>query len=225
MREGHSTEPGHLREALELFRRLGGRRGEAWVLVAMGRAAWGIDVDARPAVAWFEDALQIFREIDEPAGIAWLLTFLGEEQFKVGDLEGAASRAAEAFDVGTRLGLLQVVADSRRMLAMVATTRGQYADAERLLAEAAAAHEQAGDRWQLALILTGMARVALESGDNARALEPLRKALRKGARRVFALRPYQTSAVASFGKLSQKRAVVPTICRSQVGMSTKRGVG
>src|SRR5262249_20172320 len=49
----------HLREALELFRRFGGRRGEAWVLIAMGRAAWAIDVDARPAAAWFEDALRI----------------------------------------------------------------------------------------------------------------------------------------------------------------------
>ena len=92
--------------------------------MAMGRAAWAIDVDARPPAAWFEDALRIFREIDEPAGIGWMLSFLAEEQFKAGDMEGAASRATEAFDLGTRSGLLQVVAESRRMLAMVAANGG-----------------------------------------------------------------------------------------------------
>ena len=114
--------------------------------MAMGRAAWAIDVDARPPAAWFEDALRIFREVDEPAGIGWMLALLAEDQLRAGDLEGAASRATEAFDLGTRSGLLQVVAESRRVLAIVAARRGQHADAERLLEEAAAAHEQAGDR-------------------------------------------------------------------------------
>jgi predicted ATPase/class 3 adenylate cyclase len=168
----------HLRKALELFRRVGGRRGEAWVLVAMGRAAWAIDVDARPPVGWFEDALSIFREVDEPAGIGWMLTFLAEEQWESTDLDGAASRATEAFDLGTRSGLLQVVADSRRILALVAAGRGQHAESEHLLEEAAVAYEQAGDRWQLAQIFTTTAWVALERGDDARALGPLRQALR-----------------------------------------------
>jgi hypothetical protein len=50
--------------------------------MAMGRAAWAIDVDARPAAAWFEDALRTFREIDEPAGIGSML----------GPIEGRRSR-------------------------------------------------------------------------------------------------------------------------------------
>jgi tetratricopeptide (TPR) repeat protein len=183
----------HFREALDLFRRLGGRRGEAWVLMAMGRAAKAIDVDARPPAAWFEDALRIFREVDEPGGIGWVLGSLAEEQCRAGDLEGAARRATEACDVGTRSGLLQVVAESRRTLAAVAAQRGLYADAERLLEEAAAAHEQAGERWQLALVLTITAHVAFYPGDDARALGPLRRALRlardsgSGARMVYAV--------------------------------------
>src|SRR5205823_2677856 len=81
-----------------------------------------------------------------------------------------------------------------RMLALVAAERGQHADAERLLEEAAAAHEQAGDRWQLALILTMTAgHFAVGRGDDARALEPLRKALRlardsgSGERMIYAV--------------------------------------
>jgi predicted ATPase/class 3 adenylate cyclase len=170
----------YLREALAITRAIGARALEAYVLSYLGRAAAAraIDVDARPAGAWFEDALRIFREVDEPVGIGWMLNLLAEEQFKAGDLEAAWSGATEAFDFGSRSGLFQPVAESRRMLALVATKRGQHAEAERLLEEAAAAHEQAGDRRQLALILTMTTHLAFERGDDAPALEPLRQALR-----------------------------------------------
>jgi predicted ATPase len=170
-----------LREALRLFRRVGSRRGEGWVLMVMGHAAVAIDVDARPASAWFEEALRTFREIDETAGIGLVLSRLAEEQWRAGDMDGATSRATEAFDLGTRSELLQVVAESQRMLAAVATYRGLYADAERLLEEAATALEQAGDRFLLGLILTMRAHVvALDRGHDPRALRPLRQALRLG---------------------------------------------
>jgi predicted ATPase/class 3 adenylate cyclase len=167
----------HLREALAISRTLGARTLEGWVLVAMGLAAWDIDVDARPPAAWYEDALRIFREVDEPAGIGWMLGLLAEGQVKAGDLEGAAGRATEAFDLGTRSGLHGVVAQSRQVLAIVAVQRGQYADAERLLEDVIAAREQAGDRWQLALTLTMRAGLAFRRGDDTRALRPLRQAL------------------------------------------------
>ena len=94
-------------------------------------------------------------------------------------MEGASDRATEALDLGTRLGLPGVVAESRRVLAMVAATQGRHADVERLLEDAAAAHEQAGDDWQLALILTFLAlHLALDRGDDARAFRKLRRALR-----------------------------------------------
>ena len=87
-----------------------------------------------------------------------------EEQFKAGDVEEASSGATEALDLGIRSGLFDVVAESRRMLALVAARRGQHEDAERLLEEAAAANEQAGDRYQLALILTVRAHFAFGRG-------------------------------------------------------------
>ena len=146
--------------------------------MAMGRAAWSIDVDARQPTAWFEDALRIFREIDESAGVGWMLSLLAEEQLKAGDVEGAASRATETLDLGIRLGQHQLVAQSRRMLALVAAQRGQHADAERLLAEAAVAYEEAGDRWQLAVVLAMRAHLAFDRGDGPGALGPLRQALR-----------------------------------------------
>jgi len=104
-----------------------------------------------------------------------------------------ASRAAEAFDLGTKSGLPQVIADSRRMLAMVAAKRGRYADAERLLEEAAAAHERGGDPGLLPQILTMTAHVVYAGGDDARAVGLLRQALRRardsgsGVRMIYAV--------------------------------------
>src|SRR5262249_11624747 len=149
---------------------VGARPLEGWVLMAMGRAAWAIDVDARPPAAWWEDALQIFREVDEPAGIGSALVLLAQEQFKGGNVDGAARRATEALDVATRSGMLHVVAQSRRVLAGVAASRGEHADADRMLEEVAAATEEIGDRYQLALTLTVRAQLAFLRGDDAKAL-------------------------------------------------------
>src|SRR5262249_29918326 len=134
-----------------ISRAVGERALEGRALGLMGSFAQDIDVDARPATAWSEDALRIFREIQEPAGICWTLRLLAQERFKAGDIDGAASRAIEALDLATRSGMLHAVAQSRGVLAGVAASRGEHADADRLLEEVAAAFEQMGDRWQLAL--------------------------------------------------------------------------
>src|SRR5262249_14844733 len=154
----------HLREALAVYRTCGVRSGEAWTLMAMGRAAWWIDVDGRPAAAWFADALQIFREVGEQAGIGFILSILAGESYWAGDRELAASQAAEALEIGTASGVLQilVVGESRRMLAVLAADRGQHAESKRLIEQAAQAFEHAGDRWQLAHMLTTMAFLACE---------------------------------------------------------------
>jgi non-specific serine/threonine protein kinase len=168
----------HLGKALAISREVGARELEGWALMAMGRAAGNVDVDARPAAAWFEDALRIFRELDEPVGIGRLLCFLADVKFKAGDLEGAVNCATEALDRGSISGALHVVVDSRRILARVAQIRGQHADAERMFQEAASAYEQVGDHWQLSLILDHMASLALDRGDDDRALLLVCRALR-----------------------------------------------
>ena len=101
---------------------------------------------------------------------------LAEEQLKVGDLEGAASRAAEQSDLGAKFELLSIISESRRVLAIVAARRGQHADAERLFEEAAAAQEVI--LGQLAGFLTAAEHLAFIRGEYARALAPLRQALR-----------------------------------------------
>jgi predicted ATPase len=153
----------HVREAIELFRRLGNRRGEAWALMAMGRAAWSTEVEGRTPSAWFEDALRIFREVGEPAGIGWLLAFLAAESYyETGNLEAAKRGATEALEVGTASGVLQVVAESQRILALVAGMRGEYDESQRLFDQAVDALEQARDDYQLASVLDTRAFVAFE---------------------------------------------------------------
>ena len=169
----------HLREAIELFRRLGNPSGEAWAVMSMGRAAWSIDVEGRPASAWFEQALRIFREVGEPAGIGWTLAFHATESYyETGDLEAAKRGATEALEVGTASGVLGVVAESRRILALVAAMGGEHDESARLFEQAVDALEQAGDDFQLGSVLTTRAFVAWEQGDVLQALVALRKAFR-----------------------------------------------
>jgi tetratricopeptide (TPR) repeat protein len=168
----------HLREALALCRTLGARGLEGWALTAMGRAAWAIDVDVRLPGAWFEDALSIFREVGERIGIGWMLAFLVDEAYWAGEFALAETRAGEALTVGTSSGLVQIVAESRRLLAMLASNRGDYDEAERLLELAANALEEAGDRVAvLPMVLMAKAYLAVARGSVAQALAPLRDAL------------------------------------------------
>jgi predicted ATPase len=166
----------HLREALALSRTYGVRPFEAWVLMAMGRAAWFIDVDGRPARAWFADALQIFREIDDQAGIGTILSMLAGESYEAGDRAQAAAQATEALEIGTTQAT--AVGESRRRLAMLAADRGQHAEAKRLIEQAAQTYEQAGDRFALILALATMALLACQRGEVGQALSPLREGLR-----------------------------------------------
>ena len=169
----------HLREAIALCRTLGARGLEGWALMTMGRAAEAIDVDARPPRAWFEEALSIFREIGERFGIGWMLAFLADEAYEAGESEVSESRAVEALSIGTSSGMLQVVAESRRILAVLALDRGEYDEAGRLLDLAANTLEEAGDRvGELPIVLMVKARLAVARGSKAQALPPLREALR-----------------------------------------------
>jgi predicted ATPase/tetratricopeptide (TPR) repeat protein len=170
----------HLRVALALFRTCGARAQEAWALMAMGRAAWLIDVDGRPASAWFEDALHIFREVGEQVGISAMLIMLASESYFSGDLELAEIRATQALEIATASGVFQSipVGESRHLLALIAADRGQHAEAKRLLDQAAQAFEHAGDRHGLVIALTSKAVLACQRGEVAQALSPLREALR-----------------------------------------------
>src|SRR5262249_2307969 len=169
----------YLREALALFRRVGGRRTEAFTLLWLGRAAMAVDIEGgRAATSWFEEALCRYREVGLPGGAAWCLVFLGDDAFERGDLETAAVRAAEAQACATEAGAPEVVVESKRVLGLVAALRGDYADAERLFAEVSAAYRVADDRYQYAAVLGAMAWLASKSGQQPLALERLGEVLR-----------------------------------------------
>jgi predicted ATPase len=168
----------YLRGALALFRQLGRPVAEAWTLLWLGRAAMAVDIDARTATSWFEEALCRFREVAEPTGIGWCLVFLGDDAYDRGDFEAAAIRATEAQAIGTEGGVPQVVLESKRILGLVAWKRGEYAEAEQLFADVAAAYREAGNRWQLGSVLGGMVWFASERGQQPLALERLSQVLR-----------------------------------------------
>src|SRR5262249_52828118 len=168
----------YLQAALALFRQFGGRVREAWTLLWLGRAAMGGDIDARAATSWVEEALCRFREVADPRGIGWCLVFFGDDAGDRGGFEAAAVQATEAQAIGTEAGVPQVLLESKRILGHVATRRGEYAEAEQLFAEVAAAYHEADGRWQLGSVLGGMVWLASERGQQPLALERLSQVLR-----------------------------------------------
>jgi hypothetical protein len=136
------------------------------------------DVDSRSSTSWLEEALSRFRELDEPAGIGWSLAFLAMAAERAGDTEAAAHWGAEALEFGTARGMPSLVPQSQRILGIVAARHGEHAEFERLLGGSAAAHREAGNRFELALILGEMAWFADLRGEHRLALERLRETLR-----------------------------------------------
>ncbi len=89
--------------ALDLYRSLGDRPGEASVLLCLGavRVSAG---DYADAAAQFAEALRIYRELGSRPGQASALGNLGEARREAGDITGATTAMAQALDIFRDLG-------------------------------------------------------------------------------------------------------------------------
>lgn len=89
-----------LRRALELFRRLGDRLGEAEALEVLG----GVTSDLRGSLRTAEDAYQqvidLYREMGDGMGVARTMSWLGLAQFNGGRLAEAKGTLEEALRLG-----------------------------------------------------------------------------------------------------------------------------
>jgi hypothetical protein len=170
----------------------------------LGRAAWALDVEARSSTSWLEEALCRFREVNEPAGIGWTLTYLAYEAYEVGNLDAAAAWATDGIETGTASGVQQVVVESRRILGLIAASRGDHSESERVLGEAVAECRQVGESWQLAPILSNLALVKAVRGDHVQALALLSEALQR-ARTFGAGEPLGWVLQDAIGFLWQRR--------------------
>ncbi len=174
-----------LREALDLFRELGDRRGTARALLSLGAL---LDLHGRreEVVALLEEALALFRELGDQPGIAETLTNLGFAHFFRGNLDEAEAFCDEA------VALYRAYEDRQGMIAplltqaRVAMLRRDFSRAAGLYDEAVHLSRAVSPRKSLpnVLVEAGMLLARLGELDRAAAYqrESLRLNLERGAR-------------------------------------------
>ena len=125
--------------ALDIYRAIGNRRGEAWTLMGLGRAEWGA-VEPAALKLRFVAAVEIFRELGDVAGLAFTLPYVAGCEFMSGSPASAAEVVQEYAAIAMPTGIPQIVAHCCELSAIAdllttddrARPRGQLSEALRL---------------------------------------------------------------------------------------------
>jgi predicted ATPase len=164
-------------ESLALFRELGDKSAEAWVLAEKGRDAWA-RADYAEAMTLCEASVRLFHESGDPHGLAYALRWLASTAREQGNFD----RSAMLYKEG--VAAAQVAGDDANAtmcilgLGHLAYNRGDYERADALLWQGLgiAMHQKGGGADGVNFALTSLARVALAQGDLDRAASQLEAA-------------------------------------------------
>jgi predicted ATPase/Tfp pilus assembly protein PilF len=191
---------GLLRQAAELHRELGDRRGEARDLLELGNTAT-FQGDYRAARIAFEQSLSMFEECESTPDIARSLHALGWVAHEQREVETARTYYARA------LGLYRQEGDTRSVV-IVLNNLGNLADDDGDCEAAVSFHEEGlalsreiGDRAGVSHILSSMGYAAGVHGDHAKALALCEEALTI-ARELDAKREVVLSLLGTAGALT-----------------------
>lgn len=123
-------------EALDIYRSLGSRMGEAWLVWALGCNAHFAG-DNRAAVEELGQAIDQFRELGDPFGLAWALTMHGLASMLIGQRAVASRRLREALPIFAEVDDVSGIDSVLEHLARLSAADGDPRRAVRLAAAAA----------------------------------------------------------------------------------------
>ncbi|MFD8379515.1 tetratricopeptide repeat protein [Streptomyces sp. NPDC059679] len=150
-------------QALDLFRALGDRSGEANALWDLGRVRLGGDYAG--AAELFEQALDVFRALGDRLGEANALRELGRVRWLMGAYTGVTELAEQALDLFRALGDRNGEAGSLRDLGRVLWLTGDYVGAAGLAEQALDLYRVLGNRLGEANALPELSQVRQLMGD------------------------------------------------------------
>jgi tetratricopeptide (TPR) repeat protein len=142
-----------LRRSLGLLERLQAanqdtRQERAFVLQAMGHAAWWNYNDREEAKRFYEQSLALYEAVGDRWEVGDLLGSFGQFAEQVGAYDEARRRCEESLALRRAVGDYGGTAWMLGMLSIVATHQGQLEEAERRVREGFASLEQVGGRDQ-----------------------------------------------------------------------------
>ncbi|MGW7259968.1 tetratricopeptide repeat protein [Streptomyces sp. NPDC054834] len=151
-------------QALQIFRQIGNRLGEANALNDLGlvRQRTGDFPGAADAQT---QALQIYRQIGNRHGEAYALTDLGQVRQLTGDLPGAADAQTQALQIFRQIGNRHGEAYALSELGQVRLLTGDLSGAADVQMQALQIFRQIGNRHGEAIALTELGRVRHRTGD------------------------------------------------------------
>ncbi len=167
---------GHLERSLELFRRLGDRRGLATQLNNLGWVADEIS-DLERARELSEEALRVNRELDDLRGQALALNNLGWAGLYDGRYETARDMLARSLELRRRVGDRRGEAFALTNLAWAEERLGNLDEADALLRKAERIFEGLEDRLVPGWTLVIRSMVTRSRGNHERVVAILRDAL------------------------------------------------
>jgi predicted ATPase/transcriptional regulator with XRE-family HTH domain len=157
-------------ESLTIFRELGDRQGMGWALARLGLVYLFLG-ELPAAYPLLEEGLALCRAVGDRWGTAWILQLLGVVVGELGDPAAAVALEAESLAISRALGDRRNMGYAQAILAAYQTLdRGEYAEAQPLIAEALRGQHEIGDQWGMALVLWVAAVVSAAHGQPTRAV-------------------------------------------------------
>jgi tetratricopeptide (TPR) repeat protein len=160
----------YLSRALELYRQLEDREGEALVLGNMA----GIHFAGKApdiALEYYEGAFEVFQELRNKVGQALSLMGMGISLVKLHRLEEAGSRLQQALDLHKNIGDRFGESQALNNLGIVQRLRGQPEKAIVSVQASLQIKREIGDRYGTALALSNLARAFYKLGLLEQAIE------------------------------------------------------
>jgi len=167
----------YLQESLHLFRELGDRMGEAWVLNHLGQTLIFSDQQEQ-AVPVFEASLQLFRALGDNWHSAWVLINLGDVSLERGETDHAFRFFSEARDLFKVLKHKRGEAHAVDRLGRLSILRRDFNQATTHFSESLRLFDEIGELEGCALALQNLGRLASERGQKNQAIEDLIESLR-----------------------------------------------
>ena len=156
----------HLEGSVELARRCGDQRQQAWSLALLARAHLLRDERSQAAAA-LAGSLQLVHEQRWVAFLPWPEALKGELDLRAGRVEAAGDQFEHAWSLACQLGDPCWESMAARGLGLLSATRGDRRAASAWLAEANTRANRVADRyqWVRAYVLDAMAGFALDRGE------------------------------------------------------------
>jgi tetratricopeptide (TPR) repeat protein len=163
-------------ESLQLWRKLGDKRGIASALGSLAhRAAARYEFDK--ATSLFKESLALFQDVEDQREIAGALWNLGQIELRRGRYEESTSLFNESLNIYQDLKDTHGIPTQIRCLAEVERAQGNLETAKTLFEESLKDFRVIGDKSCASIVLMGLGRVALNRGDSDGAVSFLNESL------------------------------------------------